>query len=170
MPTLIGGDGLVALQIAAMRPPELKAIMPMGCVVNRATDDAHYMGGAYGEQNMAWGTSFKGDMAAPPDPKVVGADWETLWRQRLEATPSIMRTWTAHQTYDDYWKRGSIATEPHPTNRPIGIPARAAYELDDLSVALPGMMPSIQTRPGYQGQPATPTSKNRIRRGHGEPI
>jgi predicted acyl esterase len=35
-----------------MRPPELKAIMPMGCVVDRYTDDAHYMGGAYGEQNM----------------------------------------------------------------------------------------------------------------------
>jgi putative CocE/NonD family hydrolase len=107
----ISWGGINALQVAAMRPPELKAIMPMGCVVNRYTDDAHYMGGAYGEQNMGWGTSFKGHMAAPPDPKVVGAQWETLWRQRLLATPEIMRTWTSHQSYDAYWKRGSIATD-----------------------------------------------------------
>ena len=105
----ISWGGINALQVAAMRPPELKAIMPMGCVVNRYTDDAHYMGGAYGEENMGWGTSFKGHMAAPPDPKVVGAEWEALWRQRLLATPDIMRTWTAHQSYDQYWKRGSIA-------------------------------------------------------------
>jgi putative CocE/NonD family hydrolase len=107
----ISWGGINSLQVAAMRPPELKAIMPMACVVNRYTDDAHYMGGAYGEENMGWGTSFKGHMAAPPDPQVVGARWEALWRQRLEATPAIMRTWTTHQTYDSYWKRGSIATD-----------------------------------------------------------
>ena len=107
----ISWGGINSLQIAAMRPPELKAIMPMGCVVDRYTDDAHYMGGAYGEQNLGWGTSFKGDMAAPPDPSIVGAQWETLWRARLEATPAILKTWSTHQRYDAYWKRGSIATD-----------------------------------------------------------
>lgn len=107
----ISWGGINTLQIAAMRPPQLKAIMPMGCVIDRYTDDAHYMGGAYGEQNMGWGTSFKGVMAGPPDPQVIGAQWEAVWRQRLEATPDIMRTWTTHQTYDAYWKRGSIATD-----------------------------------------------------------
>jgi uncharacterized protein len=107
----ISWGGINTLQIASMRPPELKAIMPMACVVDRYTDDAHYMGGAYGEQNMGWGTSFKGHMAAPPDPKVVGARWESLWRQRLEATPAILDIWSRHQRYDAYWKRGSIATD-----------------------------------------------------------
>jgi putative CocE/NonD family hydrolase len=107
----ISWGGINALQIAAMRPAQLRAIMPMGCVVDRYTDDAHYMGGAYGEQNMSWGTAFKGDMAGPPDPQVVGARWEAMWRQRLEATPSILHTWSTHQRYDDYWKRGSIATD-----------------------------------------------------------
>jgi putative CocE/NonD family hydrolase len=107
----ISWGGINALQIAALRPPELKAIMPMGCVVDRYTDDAHYMGGAYGEQNMGWGTAFKGEMAAPPDPQLVGAQWESLWRQRLEATPAILEIWSTHQTYDAYWKRGSIATD-----------------------------------------------------------
>src|SRR5580658_7727285 len=83
----ISWGGINTLQIAAMAPPELKAIMPMGCVVNRFADDAHYQGGAYGEQNLAWGTSFKGVLAGPPDPQVVGEDrWEQLWRERLEAT------------------------------------------------------------------------------------
>jgi uncharacterized protein len=107
----ISWGGINSLQIAAMRPPELKAIMPMGCVVDRYTDDAHYMGGAYGEQNMGWGTAFKGDMAGPPDPKVVGENWEAMWRRRLEATPAILQTWSTHQRYDSYWKRGSVATD-----------------------------------------------------------
>ncbi len=106
----ISWGGINTLQIAAMAPPELKAIMPMGCVVNRFADDAHYQGGAYGEQNLAWGTSFKGVLAGPPDPQVVGEDrWEQLWRERLEATPAIVNLWSEHQRYDAYWKRGSIA-------------------------------------------------------------
>src|ERR1700722_13298280 len=83
----ISWGGINALQIAAMRPPELKAIMPMGCVMNRYTDDAHYMGGAYGEENMGWGASFKGHMAAPPDPQVAGANWEAMGRESPEAKP-----------------------------------------------------------------------------------
>jgi hypothetical protein len=60
---------------------------------------------------MGWGTSFKGHMAAPPDPAVVGDRWEAMWRQRLAATPPIMRIWTEHQRYDAYWKRGSPAVD-----------------------------------------------------------
>lgn len=106
----ISWGGINTLQIAAMAPPELKAIMPMGCVVNRFADDAHYQGGAYGEQNLAWGTSFKGVLAGPPDPQIVGQDrWEQLWRERLEVTPDIVNLWSQHQRYDGYWKRGSIA-------------------------------------------------------------
>ena len=106
----ISWGGINTLQIAARAPAELKAIMPMGCVVNRFADDAHYQGGAYGEQNLAWGTSFKGVLAGPPDPQVVGEDrWEQLWRERLQVTPDIVKLWSEHQRYDAYWKRGSIA-------------------------------------------------------------
>jgi uncharacterized protein len=47
-------------------------------------------------------------MAGPPDPEVVGEAWEAMWRERLEATPPILRTWLEHQIYDAYWRRGSI--------------------------------------------------------------
>jgi putative CocE/NonD family hydrolase len=42
----ISWGGINSLQIAAMAPPALKAIMPMGCVDNRFMGDAHYIGGA----------------------------------------------------------------------------------------------------------------------------
>ena len=105
----ISWAGINSLQIAAMAPPALKAIMPMGCCDNRYTDDAHYLGGAYGEQNLGWGTSFKGVMAGPPDPGVIGANWEQIWTERLRSTPAIIKQWSEHQRYDAYWKRGSIS-------------------------------------------------------------
>ncbi len=100
--------GINTLQIAARKPPALKAIMPMGCLDDRYTDDAHYIGGALGHTNFQWGIGFKVVMAGPPDPAVVGQAWEAMWRARLEATPPILKTWLEHQTYDDYWRRGSI--------------------------------------------------------------
>jgi len=107
----ISWGGINSLQVAALRPPALKAILPMGCCDNRYTNDAHYLGGAMGEQNLAWGTTFKGELAEPPDPQVAGPDWERRWLDRLEATPAIIRTWSSHQRYDDYWKRGSIEVD-----------------------------------------------------------
>ncbi|MBC2664021.1 CocE/NonD family hydrolase [Novosphingobium flavum] len=107
----ISWGGINSLQVAAMAPPALKAIVPMGCCDNRYTGDAHFLGGSLGEQQLAWGTTFKGELTEPPDPQVVGDRWEELWLKRLEATPAIVRTWTEHQRYDDYWKRGSIAVD-----------------------------------------------------------
>ncbi len=104
----ISWGGINTLQIAARRPPALKAIMPMGCMDDRYTDDAHYIGGALGNTNLQWGLSFKLVMAAPPDPAIVGDAWEAMWRERLAATPDIVQTWLSHQRYDGYWKRGSI--------------------------------------------------------------
>ncbi len=107
----ISWGGINSLQIAAMVPPALKAIMPMGCVDNRFLGDAHYIGGALATENFKWGTYFKVFMGAPPDPQISGADWEKKWRERLDATPAILEKWTSHQRYDDYWQRGSVATD-----------------------------------------------------------
>ncbi len=107
----ISWGGINTLQIAARQPPALKAIMPMCSTDNRFTDDAHYIGGALGHTNFQWGLLFKKVMAGPPDPAITGENWADLWRQRLEATPPILKTWTEHQHFDDYWKRGSIALD-----------------------------------------------------------
>ncbi|HLI66231.1 MAG TPA: CocE/NonD family hydrolase [Caulobacteraceae bacterium] len=107
----ISWGGINTLMIAARRPPALKAIMPMGCLDNRYTDDAHYIGGALGNPNQQWAMSFKMVLAAPPDPASAGDAWEAMWRERLAATPAIDELWVRHQRYDDYWKRGSICED-----------------------------------------------------------
>ena len=107
----ISWGGINSLQVAARRPPALKAIMSMGSVDNRFTGDAHYIGGALATENFKWGTYFKVYMGAPPDPDISGAEWEHKWRARLEASPPILERWTSHQRYDSYWQRGSVATD-----------------------------------------------------------
>ncbi|MEZ6029983.1 MAG: CocE/NonD family hydrolase [Hyphomonadaceae bacterium] len=114
----ISWGGINTLQVAARRPPALKAIMPMAACDRRYTDDAHYVGGALGLTNFQWGVLFKKVMAGPPDPAVSGPGWREDWRKRLEATPPILATWLEHQREDDYWKRGSVYETPAAINIP----------------------------------------------------
>jgi len=107
----ISWGGINTLQIAARRPPALKAIMPMACCDNRFTDDAHFIGGALGHTNFQWGAQFKAVMAGPPDPAIAGPNWADAWRARLQAAPSILQTWLSHQRFDAYWRRGSVAID-----------------------------------------------------------
>jgi hypothetical protein len=104
--------GINTMQVAARRPPALKAIMPMGSCDRRYTDDAHYIGGALGMTNFQWGVLFKKVMAGPPDPAVSGPGWRDQWRERLETAPPILATWLQHQREDDYWRRGSVFATP----------------------------------------------------------
>lgn len=108
----ISWGGINALQVAARRPPALRAIMPMGTCDRRYTDDAHYVGGSVAHTNFQWGALFKKVMAGPPDPAIHGERWRDMWRARLEATPPILATWLTHQREDDYWKRGSVHEAP----------------------------------------------------------
>ncbi len=100
--------GFATLQVAALAPPALKAIMPMCATDMRFANDAHYIGGAPGLTNLKWAAGFKLVMAGPPDPAVVGPRWEALWRERLEQTPSIAARWLSHQSNDAYWRHGSV--------------------------------------------------------------
>lgn len=108
----ISWGGFGALQVAAMAPLALKAIMPHCATDNRYTDDAHYIGGALGLTNFDWGTNFKGVMIAPPDPEIVGDDrWRDMWLQRLKATPAILAEWLRHQRFDAFWQHGSVQVD-----------------------------------------------------------
>lgn len=108
----ISWGGINALQVAARRPPALRAIMPMGTCDRRYTDDAHYVGGSVAHTNFQWGALFKKVMAGPPDPLIHGERWREMWRARLDAAPPILATWLTHQREDDYWRRGSVAEAP----------------------------------------------------------
>ncbi len=65
----ISWGGFNALQVAALQPPALKAIVTLCSTDDRYADDVHYMGGAkLASADLGWGGFFFGDMCHPPDP------------------------------------------------------------------------------------------------------
>ncbi|HEX4742830.1 MAG TPA: CocE/NonD family hydrolase [Caulobacteraceae bacterium] len=107
----VSWGGFSTLQAAALRPPALKAIMPMSASDMRYTDDAHYVGGVFALTGLKWAASMKVVMAGPPDPLISGDAWKEEWRGRLAATPPIAARWLSHQTNDAYWRQGSVALD-----------------------------------------------------------
>lgn len=104
----ISWGGFNGLQIAARRPPALKAIITLCSTDDRYADDAHWMGGALVTNTMGWGSSFFQYLAQPPDPAIVGDRWRAMWQARLEHLHLPIAEWLAHQSYDDYWRQGSV--------------------------------------------------------------
>ena len=98
-----------SFQVAATRPPALKAIAPvMGCD-DRWREDIHFYGGCLANDNFWWGSIMQLYNAMPPDPAIVGSDrWQAMWRERLEAMRFWPAMWLEHQTHDEMWRRGSI--------------------------------------------------------------
>jgi putative CocE/NonD family hydrolase len=102
--------GFNALQVAALRPPALAAIITSCSTDDRFADDMHYMGGALLTDMLDWGASFLCWMALPPDPGITGAGWRDRWLERIElaATRPAVVEWLRHQTRDGYWRHGSV--------------------------------------------------------------
>jgi predicted acyl esterase len=107
----ISWGGFNALQIAARRPPALKAIVTLCSTDDRYADDAHYMGGALLTAGLEWAFFFFGSMCLPPDPVLVGARWRAIWLQRLKNVPLFCKLWLQHQRRDAYWKHGSVCED-----------------------------------------------------------
>src|SRR5579862_7341511 len=78
----ISWGGFNALQVAALRPPALKAIITVASTDDRYRDDVHYMGGAPLRANFGWASFLFGTMCHPPDPALVGERWRAMWLQR----------------------------------------------------------------------------------------
>ncbi|HZO23009.1 MAG TPA: CocE/NonD family hydrolase [Steroidobacteraceae bacterium] len=103
--------GFNALQIAARRPPALKAIITTFSTDNRYSDDVHYMGGCLLNDNLWWGSIMLAYQSRPLDPLIVGPDWRARWLERIEALPFFPGLWLEHQRYDAYWKHGSVCED-----------------------------------------------------------
>jgi putative CocE/NonD family hydrolase len=100
--------GFNSLQVAAHRPPALKAIITVCSADDRYADDAHYMGGCLLNENLTWGSVLMSYNAYPPDPEIVGERWRDMWRERLEHAVFFPQLWLEHPRRDDYWKHGSV--------------------------------------------------------------
>jgi uncharacterized protein len=107
----ISWGGFNALQVAARRPPALKAIITVCSTDDRYADDCHYMGGALLLNSLSWGSVMLANNARPPDPQIVGARWRDMWVQRLDGSPPFLAAWLQHQLRDDYWKHGSVCED-----------------------------------------------------------
>ena len=104
----ISWGGFNALQVAARRPPALKAIITIDSTVDRFADDIHYKGGCLLLENLGWSSTMQSYSSRPPDPALVGARWRDMWVVRLKNEPLLLEPWLQHQHRDDYWKHGSV--------------------------------------------------------------
>lgn len=107
----ISWGGFNSLQVAARRPPALRAIITLCAADDRYADDAHYMGGCLLNENVQWGSILTTYAAMPPDPEIVGESWRSMWQARLEALKAFPEVWTRHARRDDYWRRGSVCED-----------------------------------------------------------
>jgi len=105
----ISWGGFNGLQIAARRPPQLKAIITLCSTDDRYADDVHYMGGCVlGSEMLPWASTMLALNAQPPDPRFVGERWREMWLERMEQSPPFVEAWLTHQRRDSYWKHGSV--------------------------------------------------------------
>jgi uncharacterized protein len=116
----ISWGGFNGLQIAARRPPALKAVISLCSTADRYHGDVHYTGGCLNEENMEWGACLFTMNGFPPDPAIVGEDrWRDLWRSRIEAAKLAPADWLEHQTRDDFWRQGSVNEDYTAINVPV---------------------------------------------------
>jgi uncharacterized protein len=104
----ISWGGFNSLQVAARRPPALKAIVSASATEDLYVDNMHYMGGCLLSDNLSEATVMLAFNSLPPDPAIVGDRWREMWHERLADSGLWIEQWLEHQRRDDYWKRASV--------------------------------------------------------------
>ena len=108
----ISYGGFTSIQVAKLRPPHLRAILPMYATDDRYRDDVHIRGGCVtASEKCQYAVSQLGMNAMPPHPPFRGAAWREEWLTRLDATPPWLMPWIREQTDGPYWRRGSLAPD-----------------------------------------------------------
>lgn len=138
----ISWGGFNGLQVAARRPPALKAVVTLCSTDDRYADDCHFMGGCLLNNTIAWGSTIFAFGAQPPDPLVVGERWRDMWLDRLENNRPWAAGWIEHSNRDDYWKQGSVRED-------YGAIEAAVYAVggwaDGYSNAIPRLMAGLKS-------------------------
>jgi hypothetical protein len=107
----ISWGGFNALQVAALQPPALKAVITLCSTDDRYEDDVHYMGGCLLLEQLSWASVMFGRNTLPPDPRHVGDRWRPMWHERLKHSGLWLKDWLLHQRRDEYWKHGSVCED-----------------------------------------------------------
>jgi len=105
----ISYGGFTSLQVATLRPPHLRSIIPMYFTDDRYTDDCHYRGGHLRQYYDAghYGNFMIAYNAMPPYPEW-SEDWAEIWTEHLEHNEPYLLNWLSHQTDGPYWRHGSV--------------------------------------------------------------
>jgi hypothetical protein len=102
-------SGFNSLQVAALEPPALKAIIPIYATDRRYTDDVHFGGGVRRCLDfLDYPMLMLAMNALPPVPWVFGDGWREEWIRRIEGTEPWELDWFRHQNEDDFWRHGSV--------------------------------------------------------------
>ena len=104
----ISWGGFNGLQVAALGPDPLKAVITLCSTVDRFADDIHYKGGCLLNENLGWGATMWSYSSRAPDPALRPDDWREIWMERLKNEPFLPAKWLQHQRRDAYWKHGSV--------------------------------------------------------------
>jgi hypothetical protein len=108
-------SGFNSLQLAARRPPALKAVCAIYATDDCFTDDVHYVGGSLRALDLVdYPTYMIAANALPPVPAVYGDGWRDEWRRRVDGTEPWILRWLAEQTDSSYWRKGSLREGTRP--------------------------------------------------------
>jgi putative CocE/NonD family hydrolase len=108
----ISYGAFTAIQVAKLRPPHLRAIVPVQGTDDRYLTDVHYIGGCVTVSELSqYAVSQVAMNAMPPDPAFRGDMWRSEWLARLEATPPWLIEWLRQQHDGPYWRAGSLAPD-----------------------------------------------------------
>jgi putative CocE/NonD family hydrolase len=108
----ISYGGFTSIQVAKLRPPHLRAIVPIQATDDRYLTDVHYIGGCVTASELSqYAVSQVAMNAMPPDPAFRPETWRTDWLARLEATPPWLFEWLRRQHDGPYWRSGSLAPD-----------------------------------------------------------
>lgn len=137
----ISWGGFNALQVAALRPPALAAVVTLCSTDDRYEDDIHYKGGTLLNENLGWAATMLAYSSRPPDPLIVGERWRDMWLDRLAQEPFLLIDWLRHPHRDAYWKHGSICEDW----AAVQVPVLAVGGWNDAySNAVPRLMRHLQ--------------------------
>ena len=94
----ISWGGFNGLQVAALAPEALKAVVTVCSTDDRYADDIHYMGGCLLNDNLTWSSQMLAYSSRPPDRALLGEDWRETWLKRFARHASAGRQLAAAPT------------------------------------------------------------------------
>ncbi|MBT9385365.1 CocE/NonD family hydrolase [Pseudooceanicola sp. CBS1P-1] len=107
----ISWGGFNCLQVAALKPEPLKAVISIASTVDRYNDDIHYKNGTHLSAQLSWAGTMLAYQSRSPDKALVGDSWREMWLERLKDEPFFMEEWLSHQRRDAFWEHGSICED-----------------------------------------------------------